>query len=350
MAYTTINKGSAHFKSNPYTGTGSSMSVTGVGFRPDWLWIKTRNATNASHIVDVVRGAGYAIASDLGNAQYSSGVTSFDSDGFSLVGNTGAVNNSNGSTTYSALNWLAGGSQGSSNTDGSINTTYTSVNTTAGFSISQYTGTGSVATVGHGLGAKPAVIVIKRLDAGSTWRTYHKSLGATKNVPFENGAALDQDVIFNDTEPTSSVFTIGTASDVNSNGGTNIAYCFTEKVGYSRFGDYTGNGSTDGPFIYTGFKPAMVYVKNTSATANWVSTDNGISFNGKGSNESTCLFPSSNSSESDAYGLQLYSNGFAFKGGDSASATVNASGNIYIYWAIAEVPLVGTNNIPATAR
>ena len=248
------------------------------------------------------------------------------------------------------MNWLAGGSQGSSNTDGSINTTYTSVNTTAGFSISQYTGTGSVATVGHGLGAKPAVIVIKRLDSGSTWRTYHKSLGATKNVPFENGAALDQDVIFNDTEPTSSVFTIGTTTDVNASGGTNIAYCFTEKVGYSRFGDYTGNGSTDGPFIYTGFKPAMVYVKNTSATANWVSTDNGISFNGKGSNESTCLFPSSTSSESDAYGLQLYSNGFAFKGGDSASATVNASGNIYIYWAIAEVPIVGTNGTPATAR
>ena len=195
MAYKTINKGTAYFKSNPYTGTGSSMSVTGVGFRPDWLWIKTRNATNSSHIVDVVRGNGQALASDLTNAQYSSGVTSFDSDGFSLVGNTGAVNNGNGSTTYSALNWLAGGSQGSSNTDGSINTTYTSVNTTAGFSISQYTGTGSVATVGHGLGAKPAVIVIKRLDSGSTWRTYHKSLGATKNVPFENGAALDQDVI-----------------------------------------------------------------------------------------------------------------------------------------------------------
>ena len=350
MAYTTINKGTAYFKSNPYTGTGSSMSVTGVGFRPDWLWIKTRNATNSSHIVDVVRGNGQALASDLTNAQYSSGVTSFDSDGFSLVGGSGAVNNSNGSTTYSALNWLAGGSQGSSNTDGSINTTYTSVNTTAGFSISQYTGTGSVATVGHGLGAKPAVIVIKRLDSGSTWRTYHKSLGATKNVPFENGSVLDQDVIFNDTEPTNQVFTIGTTTDVNNNGTSHIAYCFTEKVGYSRFGDYTGNGSTDGPFIYTGFKPAFVIVKNTTATAHWVMTDNKISFNGKGSNDSNCLFPSSNSAQSDAYGLQLYSNGFAFKGSDSASATVNASGNIYIYMAFAEAPLVGTNNVPATAK
>ena len=345
MAYTTINKGTAYFKSNPYTGTGSSMSVTGVGFRPDWLWIKTRNATNSSHIVDVVRGNGQALASDLTNAQYSSGVTSFDSDGFSLVGNTGAVNNGNGSTTYSALNWLAGGSQGSSNTDGSINTTYTSVNTTAGFSISQYTGTGSVATVGHGLGAKPAVIVIKRLDSGSTWRTYHKSLGATLNVPFENGAALDQDVIFNDTEPTTSVFTVGTTTDVNNNGTSHIAYCFAEKKGFSKFGEYEGNEVADGTFVYTGFKPAMIFIKNRgSSSKDWFIHDNKrLGYNEKNYG----LFPNLTNSEATDINLDILSNGFKLR---RSTAQLNHVGNFYIYIAFAEEPIVSSNGVAATAR
>ena len=349
MAYTTINKSTDHFNTVTYTGNGSAGNgITGVSFQPDWTWIKRRES-GSHNLVDVVRGVNNALATNdtSGQGAYSNNLSAFGTDGFTL--GDGSLVNANAGT-YVAWNWKTQNAQGSSNTDGSINTTYTSVNTTAGLSISQYNGTGSVATVGHGLGAKPSVIIIKRIGANSTWRTYHKSLGATKNVPFENGAALDQDVIFNDTEPTSSVFTIGTTTDVNNNGTSHIAYCFTEKVGYSRFGDYTGNGSTDGPFIYTGFKPALVFVKNTSATANWVSTDNKISFNGKGTNESNCLFPSSNAAQSDAYGLQLHSNGFKFKGSDSASATVNASGNIYIYYAFAEAPFVGTNNVPATAK
>ena len=349
MAYTTINKGTAYFNAKTYTGTDNSNAITGVGFQPDWVWIKKRSGVASHALQDVVRGNDKTLRSNTTGAEYTNTFfSSFDSDGFTVTSSESDVNAN--SATYTSWNWKTQNAQGSSNTDGSINTTYTSVNTTAGLSISQYNGTGSFATIGHGLGAKPSVIAIKRMGANSTWRTYHKSLGATKNVPFENGAALDQDVIFNDTEPTSSVFTIGTTTDVNNNGTSHIAYCFTEKVGYSRFGDYTGNGSTDGPFIYTGFKPALVFVKNTSATANWVSTDNKISFNGKGSNESNCLFPSSNAAESDAYGLQLYSNGFAFKGSDSASATVNGSGNIYIYWAFAEAPIVGTNGIPATGN
>ena len=348
MAYITFQP-SDYFNTKIYTGTGSTNNITGIGFQPDMNWTNKRTAGNNHAMVDVVRGVTKTIYPDEAYVEgtQSGGLTAFGTDGYT-IGTSGDYNDSG--VNYVSWNWRAANAQGSSNTDGSINTTYTSVNTTAGLSISQYNGTGSVATVGHGLGAKPSVIIIKRIGANSTWRTYHKSLGATKNVPFENGAALDQDVIFNDTEPTSSVFTIGTTTDVNNNGTSHIAYCFTEKVGYSRFGDYTGNGSTDGPFIYTGFKPALVFVKNTTATAHWVSTDNKISFNGKGSNESNCLFPSSNSAQSDAYGLQFYSNGFAFKGSDSASATVNASGNIYIYYAFAEAPLVGTNNIPATAR
>jgi hypothetical protein len=197
----------------------------------------------------------------------------------------------------------------------------------------------------------PSVIFVKKTSGTGDWISYFAALGNTKNIRLNTNESVDTNSnVWNATTPTSSVFSVGTFGETNGSGDTFVAYCFTEKVGYSRFGDYTGNGSTDGPFIYTGFKPAFVVVKNTSASANWVNTDNAISFNGKGSNESTCLFPSSNSGESDAYGLQLYSNGFAFKGGDSASVTVNGSGNIYIYWAFAEVPLVGTNGIPATAR
>ena len=224
-----------------------------------------------------------------------------------------------------------------------------SVNTTAGFSIVTHTGNGSTTTIGHGLGAVPKMILTKKRSASDNWFSYHHILGNGKYILLEAADAVaTSSNVWNDTSPTNQVFTRG--GPANDNAATYVQYCFAEKVGYSRFSDYTGNGSTDGPFIYTGFKPAFVAVKNTTASANWVNTDNAISFNGKGSNESNWLFPSSNSAQSDAYGLQLYSNGFAFKGSDSASATVNASGNIYIFMAFAEAPIVGTNNIPATAR
>tara|TARA_R100001086_G_scaffold94856_1_gene47246 strand:+ start:1404 stop:2441 length:1038 start_codon:yes stop_codon:yes gene_type:complete len=345
MAYTTINKGTDYFNTKLYTGTGSSMSVTGVGFRPDWTWIKTRNAVNASHIVDVVRGVGQAIASDLNNAQYSSGVTSFDSDGFSLTGGTGAVNNSNGSTTYVSWNWLAGGSQGSSNTDGSINTTYTSVNTTAGFSISQYTGTGSNATIGHGLGAVPKMILVKRTNTTGNWTMYHNSIGATKYI-YLNQTAVEATAsgIWNDTTPTSSVFSVGTDGEVNASGSTYIAYAFAEKVGYSKFGLYEGNGNTQGAFVHTGFKPAFVMLKGKGNTSNWGmhdgvrDIDNPIS---KG------LIANTTAAEDTSTFMDFLSNGFQLR---SSSTNRNASGQGYIYWAFAERPFVATNDIPTTAR
>ena len=348
MAYSTIPKSTSYFNAKTYTGNGSTQSITGVGFQPDWTWIKDRVDTHDHNAYDAVRGVTKMITPNENYAEstVAASLTSFDSDGFTL-GNV-ARSNANGDN-FVSWNWKANG-QGSANSDGTITTTYTSANTTSGFSISTYTGTGSVATIGHGLGSVPKTIIIKRLNTTSNWGFYHSSLGATKYLLFNiSDAAGTASSIWNDTAPTSSVFTIGTSNDVNASGGTYVAYCFAEKQGFSKFGSYTGNGNTSGPFIYTGFKPAFVIIKRTDAAANFVMTDNKISFNGKGTNNSTVLFPSTNAAESDAYGLMLHSNGFKFSGSDSASATVNGSGGTYIYMAFGQ-PIVSTNGVIATAR
>ena len=209
MAYSTINKQTSHFNTLAYSGTGSSNAITGVGFQPDWTWIKQRNGTADHRIVDAVRGVTKDIYSNLTTAQgtNTNGLTAFGSDGFT-VGSDGGYNGS--SDTYASWNWKANG-QGSSNTAGSINTTYTSVNTTAGFSISTYTGNGtSGATVGHGLGAVPQIIWVKALTGSNNWACYHVSIGATKYFRLNtNDAAATSTARWNDTAPTSSVFSIG---------------------------------------------------------------------------------------------------------------------------------------------
>ena len=184
-----------------YTGTGSAASITGVGFQPDLVWAKDRSSANSNQLCDAVRGVTKTIFADAGVAEVTDAqrLTAFGTDGFSIGTNSSWNTNS---SSYVSWNWRAGAGAGSSNTDGSINTTSTSVNTTAGFSISTYTGTGSNATIGHGLGAAPGWIIVKRLDSSSTWRIFHRSLGATKNIAFDNGNPLTQSVIWNDTAPT----------------------------------------------------------------------------------------------------------------------------------------------------
>ena len=238
-----------------------------VGFQPDWLWIKRRSATNSHHIVDAVRGAGYALASDLTNAQYSSSVSSFDSDGFTVTGSVAAANAS--SSTY-AWNWRAGGGQGSSNTDGSTNTTYTSVNTTRGFSISTYTGTGSAAIIGHGLGVAPKMILIKRTSDSDSWTVGHDSLGWGKYLRLDTTEREASNTsTWNNTAPTSTVFSVNHA-DTNDNNRTFVAIASQKKLVTNKFGSYTGNGNADGTFIYTGFKPAFVLGKRAdTGTEDW---------------------------------------------------------------------------------
>ena len=340
-----------YFNTKLYTGNASTNAITGVGFQPDFTWIKQRSATRSHMLFDAIRGATYRLSSDTNeaNGQYSTSLTAFNTDGFTL----GAFNDVNASSgTFASWNWKANG-QGSSNTDGSINTTYTSANTTSGFSISQYTGNSTNgATIGHGLGVAPKMVIVKSLSNTTAWMVYHASLGNGQEIYLNGTNASSASTTWNSTTPTSTVVSLGGASGDGVNySGDYVAYCFAEKKGFSKFGSYTGNGSNSSPpFVYTGFKPAFLMVKRTDASAHWQMTDNKISFNGVGSYGSNFLSPSQSNAEGNGYGFMLHSNGFAFSGSDSASATVNASGGTYIYMAFAESPIVSSNGVPATAK
>jgi len=353
MAYTTINKSTAHFNTKLVTGNSSSnnndpsnqQTITGLSFQPDWLWGKNRVQGDPYYhvLVDAVRGSAKRVYSNNNSAESTDAgdVENFTSDGFKL--GSGLNLNKNGDSNVFWL-WKANG-QGSSNTDGSINTTYTSANTTAGFSISTYTGTGSNATVGHGLGSVPKMIIVKRTNATDVWRVYHSSIGATKHLVLNTTAVeATGSNVWNDTAPTSSVFSISTDSAVNASGATYVAYCFTEKTGYSKFGSYTGNGSTDGTFVYTGFKPAWFMQKRTDATNGWHIFDiKRDTYNVSGK----YLVANQSDAEASASSyLDILSNGIKMR---RNGADVNASGGSYIYMAFGQ-SIVGNNNVPATAR
>jgi len=342
MAYSSIVKPSVYFNTKLYTGNGSVRTETGVGFQPDMVWIKDRTGTNNHEIADAVRGANYQIYPNLANAQTNAGghLTAFASDGFTL-GTDGATNTNN--SNYVAWNWKANG-QGSSNTDGSINTTYTSVNTTAGFSISTYTGTGSNATIGHGLGVAPKMIIIKSRSNAKDWTVYHASLGNTKWLELSGSAGEQTNSNrWNNTSPTNQVFSVGVDSGINGSGYTYVAYCFAEKTGYSKFGSYVGNGNADGTFVYTGFKPAFVMTKKTSGTSSWDMHDTKRdTFNVATKH----LLAEDAGAEGSTVVLDILSNGFKFR---TSNGDRNASGATNIYIAFGQ-SLVSSNNVPCTAR
>lgn len=349
MAYTTINKSTDYFNTVTYTGTGSAMSITGVGFQPDWVWYKGRSFAYNHGLFDVVRGINNFIKSNSTDAEASvSGVTAFNSDGFSLGTDAGGVGNGH---TFVAWNWKANGS-GSSNNSGTITSTV-SANTTSGFSIVTYTGNGSSsATVGHGLGIAPAMIIVKGragTNAANNWFIYHKNLSSNNNLIFTTAAQAGTGTFSSGViaTPTSSTigFTAGTTViNVNESGTTYVAYCFADVKGYSKFGSYTGNGNADGTFVYTGFKPAFIITKRTDTTSQWQLLDNKrLGYNPSNSE----LYADSSEVENTVTKLDILSNGFKLR---TTSTTQNASGGTYIYMAFAEQPLVGTNNVPATAR
>jgi hypothetical protein len=343
MAYTTIKKPSDYFNTVLYTGNGSTQSITGVNFQPDFTWIKNRSADQNHSLTDIVRGATKTLRTDATTAETTDaqGQTSFDSDGFT-VGSEAKINGSGNNIV--AWNWLADNTSGSSNTDGSITSTV-SASTTSGFSIVSYTGTGTnPSTVGHGLGTAPSCIILRDRNNVSDWYVGHDGIGWTDRLKLNTTASTASSVtLWNNTAPTSSVFTI--SSGLNFNGSPTIAYCFAEKKGFSKFGSYTGNGSTDGTFVYTGFKPAFVLVKNTqNSDALWYLFDNKRnSFN----LVNTALYPNSSVVEgiSGSSIMDFVSNGFKLRG---SSGGTNPSGETMIYMAFAEQPLVGDN--PATAR
>ena len=342
MAYTTIDKSSLHFNTKLYAGTGSAGNAqTGINFQPDFVWLKnTDNGTGSHGLFDAVRGVSKRIKSDdtVVEATYA-GVSSFDSDGFTL-----GTSWNQSSTNFVSWNWKANGA-GSANTDGSINTTATSANTTAGFSIVKYTGTGSNATIGHGLGVAPKMIIVKNLTDARSWGVYHASLGATQGIDLDGtGAAGSASTYWNNTAPTTSVFSIGTANNTGA-AQTYVAYCFAEKTGFSKFMGWSGNGETDGTFLYTGFKPAFfMYKVATGTTGGWGMLDNKRDTINPVDNT---LSANSNSAQADDHDVDFLSNGLKIR---SAGGNINMSGATYIGMAFAEAPLVGSNNVPCTAR
>jgi hypothetical protein len=349
MAYTTIKKPSDYFNTKLYTGNGGTQSITGVGFQPDWVWGKRRDAVNENRLTDVLRGVTKEIYTDLsaGESTTANGLTAFGSDGFT-VGNNSGWNASSG--TYASWNWKANGA-GVANTDGSISSTV-SANTTSGFSIVSYTGTGSNATIGHGLGATPQVVLIKELNGTNNWLMSHQPLSAslgdyTRFMVLNSNSAVSGagNVVFQSSAFTSSVFNVGTSAGSNGSGQNFIAYCFAEKQGYSKFGTYTGNGNADGTFVYTGFKPAFVIAKMSSGADDWRMITQNVNSRNTISNEiDKNLYAHATNAET-ATNIDFVSNGMKIR---SSSGGINSSGQTFIYMAFAEQPLVGDN--PATAR
>jgi len=336
---TTATQTGKFFNPVLYTGNApSSQSITGVGFQPDFVWIKNRsNAGGYWHgLFDSVRGVNKVLVSNstmAEDAALTQQLNSFNSDGFTVGTNSdgGNYTNLNGNS-YVAWNWKANGS-GSTNTAGSITSTV-SANTTSGFSVVTYTATGSNATVGHGLGAVPSMIIVKsRTLAGGHWTVYHSALGNTKGMLMNTtDSAYTNSGYWNNTTPTSTVFSIGTDGSVNQNTQNQVAYCFAEVAGYSKFGSYTGNGSADGPFVFTGFRPAYVMFKRTDASSNWYVFD--VARN-TSNVMSSFLLPNDPLAETSVVGIDFLSNGFKQRG---TAADYNASGGTFIYMAFATNP------------
>jgi len=349
MSYTTINKSSSFMNTKLYTGNGSTNhAITGVGFQPDLNWTKARTDTDPHTLTDAVRGAtNYIMSSSSdGNNTNAEFLKSFDSDGFT-VGNNARLNYNN--YTYASWNWKAGTAvSGNTGGSGSYKTYSGSVNTTAGFSIIKYTGNGSAGhTIPHHLGAVPKMIIFKQLTGSNVdWRVYHEALGNTHRLCLnDTSASTNDDSAFNDTSPTSSVFTVGGSSSTNPNNYDMIAYCFAEIQGYSKFGSYTGNGNANGPFAYTGFKPAFtLFKKASSGTGEWFLLD-GI----------RDLFDpvkkvfeaNTTSAESTDPDLDYLSNGFKVR---TTNGNLNSNGVTYIYMAFAENPFTSSAGTPVTAR
>ena len=348
MAYTTINDPSAHFQTALWTGNGGTQSIVNDGnsnLKPDFLWTKRRDGGGQNHhAVDSTRGSTETVVPNDtdGESAKATGCTSFDTDGFSV----GADNNYNSnSNTFVGWQWKANGGTTSTNNDGSQASTV-QANTTAGFSIVKRTGTGSAgATYGHGLGVVPDVIINKGLNTNN-WYCYFKAIGGgTKWLMLDgDGAAVTDANMWNNTSATSSVFTVGNSGGSNGSAVDYIAYCFASVKGYSKFGSYTGNGDADGPFIYTGFKPAWLMIKRVSGTNHWHMFDN--KRDPDNVVQKHLLADLANDEASNTWG-DLLSNGFKLR---TTLVGVNGSGDDYVYMAFAQNPFVATNNVAATAR
>lgn len=336
----TIPQGNKVMDATTYTGNGTTQTITNAGaFKPDLVWIKRRSNAADNVLYDSVRTLGVALSSNLTSAEPAATnglLTAFNSNGFGVAVVSGD-NTTNGSSpqTFVGWQWQAGQGSTSSNTSGSITSTV-SVNATAGFSVVTYSGNSTTSTIGHGLGVTPSMFIVKRRNSTGNWYVYHQSLGATKTINLNLGdAAYTTANAWANTAPTSSVISVsGVSAEINNTGGTYVAYCWAEIVGFSKFGSYTGNGSADGPFIYTGFRPKFIMVKKTDTSSDWWIWD--TSRNTYNQMQSILYGNISNAEVTNAvFNFDALSNGFKNR---STDVTVNGNGGTYIYMAFAENP------------
>ena len=351
MAYTTIDDPSAHYQTQLYTGNGSTQSITNGGnsdLQPDLIWIKSRSDSSFNALTDSSRGTSKRLYSnsDATEETHSDRVTAFNSDGFSL-GSSSLVNTN--TYNYVGWQWKANGGTTSTNSDGDINSTV-QADTTAGFSIVQYNPSNTTArSIGHGLGVQPQVVIVRARDRQENWRVFHRSAGTTGALTLDGTAAYNSNTVLFAADSTSTVFKVGT--DYSVNGAYNyIAYCFADVQGYSKFSKYIGNGNANGPFVYTGFKPAWVLIKQITDAAG----DDWILYDNKREPENVAikkLFPNQAASESSSYDtIDMLSNGFKTR---TSLGGTNSSGKTYVYMAFAENPFVTSDDggsIPTTAR
>jgi len=349
MAYTTIDNPELHFQCKTYTGNNSTNAITLDGsenMQPDFVWTKNRGSSGSNYLHDAVRGATYVIASNATDAQtqFSNGLTSFNSDGFTL-GDWGGVN-SNGNT-FVSWNWKGGTTSGiTTNGSTTITPSAYSFNATAGIAILQYTGNSTAgAKLAHGIGGCDAFWIKRTPTAGDDWRTYNRTLGGTKNIKLNSDdASATGTNIFNDTDPDSVNITLGSHNSANASEAM-ICYAFKSIQGFSKVGSYEGNGNANGAFIYTGFRPAFLLVKNADATGDWVIYDNKRSgYNG----DNRLVYANlSNAEEAgSALPVDFLSNGFKCK----TSANLVNSTDTIVYVAFAESPFVNSNGVPNNAR
>ena len=349
MAYTTVDDPTLYFETKLYTGNSGTNNITGLSFAPDWVWLKERGGTGDHRFFDTVRGATNDLVSNTndGEADSNTSLTAFNSDGFTL-GNEGGVNNN--TDTFVSWNWKGGGSA-SANSDGSTASSI-SANTTAGFSVVSYTGAGAT-TYGHGLGATPNVIIIKKRtsDSGNNnWFVYHDKVitagGSNKSFLTlnETGATSSNGSATTFTSVSSTTFGVGTDDIISESSHTFIAYCFAEIKGYSKFGIYSGNNANDGTFIHTGFKPAFIIVKRTDSADDWKMVSREVEVHNPMNQSVKANSSVAEATESD-HAMDLLSNGFKFR---ENNAAFNAAGT-YVYMAWAQEPFVTSEGLPTTA-
>ena len=353
MAYSTIIKPTDYFNTKLYTGNGSTNAQTGVGFQPDWVWLKGRSNTGSNKLMDAVRGSSSSLCSNNSNAAEGADYfSSFDSDGFTVATTSNDIN-ANGQT-YVGWNWKAGTTSGIA-TDGSSNITPSgySFNTTSKFSVIKWSGTGvDGAYLPHGLGVAPSVAIIKKTSASEEWVMFHIGLGTNARQEYlrlnNSAAKVTTSGIWYSQIPTATNIRLSNDSWVNASGSDYVGYFFADTPGYQKHDSYVGNGNADGPFIYTGFKPAFVLIKKASAAEEWNLIDNKrIGYN----DLNYGLLPNTTSAEitSTDFRSDLLSNGFKLNVNTGYN---NGSGASYIYMAFAESPFVANSgeSVPTTAR